>query len=339
MSLIFVHFFSFSLPLYSFHHFRYYRANSVRYPTSQCEGGCALNHYCAITRVDYHEFRHCLESAAGALASAGTRPNVCIPVVIHVALLLAIYTTMKCQQRKLLFEWLQFLIIDLAIGVLLLLVEYSRKLIVTVFDAFASLQWQNNCVAQFPLKLLATLQMTDLGNANDIANDNNKNDGNADDDHDGDDRTAAIACTAAATTTHVTDTDVIRDAIFELSRQLIDQVKVAMYQSFHSILKLSNDSNFCHGLRLQDHVSEYNERKLMMLSSIPMPQITADATTITNTTTTTTTTITNTNHQNYFNKASRFNCKSCQTKLLTTVDSLNQTHRPKKASTSYNVCV
>ncbi|XP_037906380.1 acid sphingomyelinase-like phosphodiesterase 3b isoform X3 [Hermetia illucens] len=48
---------------------KYYRANSVRYPTQPCEGVCALNHYCAITRVDYVEFRQCLESAASALAS------------------------------------------------------------------------------------------------------------------------------------------------------------------------------------------------------------------------------------------------------------------------------
>lgn len=52
---------------------RYYRANSVRYPTQVCEGVCTLNHYCAITRVDYREFRQCLETAASALAS-NTRP-------------------------------------------------------------------------------------------------------------------------------------------------------------------------------------------------------------------------------------------------------------------------
>jgi hypothetical protein len=48
---------------------RYYRANSVRFPTQPCEGVCSLNHYCAITRIDYREYRQCLETAASALAS------------------------------------------------------------------------------------------------------------------------------------------------------------------------------------------------------------------------------------------------------------------------------
>lgn len=105
---------------------------------------CALNHYCAITRVDYHEFRHCLESAASALASSSARPNVCIPIAANIALLLATYTIMKCQQRKLLFEWLQFLVVDLVIG-MWLLVNGSRKLIVIMLDALLSSQWKNDC--------------------------------------------------------------------------------------------------------------------------------------------------------------------------------------------------
>lgn len=48
---------------------RYYRANSVRFPTQPCEGICSLNHYCAITRIDYREYRQCLETATSALAS------------------------------------------------------------------------------------------------------------------------------------------------------------------------------------------------------------------------------------------------------------------------------
>ncbi|CRL00115.1 CLUMA_CG013396, isoform A [Clunio marinus] len=53
---------------------KYYRANSVRFPTQPCEGVCSLNHYCAITRIDYREYRQCLETAASALASR-TRSN------------------------------------------------------------------------------------------------------------------------------------------------------------------------------------------------------------------------------------------------------------------------
>lgn len=125
---------------------RYYRANSVRYPTDQCEGVCALNHYCAITRVDYHEFRSCLESAASALASSGNRPSLCIPIIANVALVLTAYTIMKCQQRKLLLEWFYFLVIDLIVNALLV------KVITVVLNIVHKLrfQQQNCCV---PLKL------------------------------------------------------------------------------------------------------------------------------------------------------------------------------------------
>ncbi|CAO1334344.1 unnamed protein product [Diamesa hyperborea] len=54
---------------------KYYRANSVKFPTQACEGVCSLNHYCAITRIDYREFRQCLETAASALAS-NTKPII-----------------------------------------------------------------------------------------------------------------------------------------------------------------------------------------------------------------------------------------------------------------------
>ncbi|XP_073840990.1 acid sphingomyelinase-like phosphodiesterase 3b [Musca autumnalis] len=48
---------------------KYYRANSVRYQTDPCGNMCMLNHYCAITRVDYKEFRQCLEKEQSALRS------------------------------------------------------------------------------------------------------------------------------------------------------------------------------------------------------------------------------------------------------------------------------
>ncbi|ALC44232.1 CG32052, partial [Drosophila busckii] len=42
---------------------RYHRANAVRFQSgTPCLGLCMLNHYCAITRLDYDEFRLCLES-------------------------------------------------------------------------------------------------------------------------------------------------------------------------------------------------------------------------------------------------------------------------------------
>lgn len=82
----------------------------MRYPTQPCEGVCALNHYCAITRVDYNEFRRCLETAASALASHGVRtcsPCIAIVSTVHVALILAIYAVAKYRhQCELLIEWL-----------------------------------------------------------------------------------------------------------------------------------------------------------------------------------------------------------------------------------------
>lgn len=56
--------------LFSYRNNRYYRANTVRYQNDNCEGVCMLNHYCAITRVDYKEFRQCLEKEQSALRSS-----------------------------------------------------------------------------------------------------------------------------------------------------------------------------------------------------------------------------------------------------------------------------
>jgi len=69
----------------SFSCFRYYRANSVRFhhSTEGCDASCEHTHYCAITRLDYPEFRSCLETAASALASAGV-----IALSIHWSLLI-----------------------------------------------------------------------------------------------------------------------------------------------------------------------------------------------------------------------------------------------------------
>lgn len=51
---------------------RYQRANAVRFQSnSACLGLCMLNHYCAITRLDYDEFRLCLDSEQLPLGQAG----------------------------------------------------------------------------------------------------------------------------------------------------------------------------------------------------------------------------------------------------------------------------
>jgi hypothetical protein len=82
--------------------YRYYRANSVRYPTQPCEGICSLNHYCAITRIDYREYRQCLDSAASALAS-NTRPGVDV-MSTQLLLLLIALIHLYIHQRTLLMQ-------------------------------------------------------------------------------------------------------------------------------------------------------------------------------------------------------------------------------------------
>lgn len=75
----------------------------MRYPTQACEGVCTLNHYCAITRIDYREFRQCLETAASALASS-TKPLIVDRNFNRIFLLTLPMIQLLLYQRKLLFE-------------------------------------------------------------------------------------------------------------------------------------------------------------------------------------------------------------------------------------------
>ncbi|XP_070501702.1 acid sphingomyelinase-like phosphodiesterase 3b [Chironomus tepperi] len=76
---------------------KYYRANSVRYPTRICDNVCSLNHYCAITRIDYREYRQCLETAASALASS-VRSNV-LDINNQISLLMIAFIQLFLHQR------------------------------------------------------------------------------------------------------------------------------------------------------------------------------------------------------------------------------------------------
>ncbi|XP_058987813.1 uncharacterized protein LOC131806929 [Musca domestica] len=93
---------------------KYYRANSVRYQTDPCDNMCMLNHYCAITRVDYKEFRQCLEKEQSALRSnAGQLKHlngiilsaiICTVALINLRLVLNLLQAMTrliitCQQE------------------------------------------------------------------------------------------------------------------------------------------------------------------------------------------------------------------------------------------------
>lgn len=105
-----MHFNLFYLFLFHCTH-RYYRANSVRYPTQICEGVCALNHFCAITRVDYREFRQCLETATGALSSSSATKPRSVTTIPMITLLLSVCSAFgKSHQRRLLNDWLLLLV-------------------------------------------------------------------------------------------------------------------------------------------------------------------------------------------------------------------------------------
>lgn len=88
---------------------RYYRANAVRFQSnSACQGLCMLNHYCAITRLDYDKFRLCLESEQLPLhgnAAVAVLSSCCALATLFVAL-----SFLCCWHQTLpwllqLFEW------------------------------------------------------------------------------------------------------------------------------------------------------------------------------------------------------------------------------------------
>ncbi|XP_039444463.1 acid sphingomyelinase-like phosphodiesterase 3a [Culex pipiens pallens] len=85
---------------------KYYRANSVRYSTQSCEGICLLNHYCAITRLDYREFRHCLETSAKALASKNGSGGHGFPGVALVPLMACLVVLVNSRRAAVMVSWL-----------------------------------------------------------------------------------------------------------------------------------------------------------------------------------------------------------------------------------------
>lgn len=108
----------------------------MRYPTPPCEGVCALNHYCAITRVDYREFRQCLETAASALASSSK--SSISSITHYLTLLLTIFVTFKCDQRKLLFDWLHFLF-DAHISIVKLIFMWPSLMCLIIRNIFSKI--------------------------------------------------------------------------------------------------------------------------------------------------------------------------------------------------------
>lgn len=83
----------------SFFNNRYYRANSVRYETKPCDKVCLLNHYCAITRIDYREFKQCLDDSVAALASV--KSNV-LNINYQISLLLIVFIQLLLNRHMVL---------------------------------------------------------------------------------------------------------------------------------------------------------------------------------------------------------------------------------------------
>lgn len=102
---------------------------------------CSHNHFCAITRVDYDEYRHCRESAASALASSAGKPYGSIPISAHLALILAICIAFKRQQRQLLSSWLHYTWFTIATN--MSEIRYMIKLLINFACKLYNLTWLN----------------------------------------------------------------------------------------------------------------------------------------------------------------------------------------------------
>lgn len=192
---------------------------------------------------------------------------------------------MKCQQRKLLFEWLQFLIVDLVIGMLLLL-KCSRKLIVIMLDALLPSQWRNNCT-NLRVKSSSSSSSSMQMNGEEDLDCNSQN------------------CNSNSSE-FVENVDFVR-----FLRAFIGY---AMYQMCCICARISiNQLHKPIPIHKGYVADDKNNAQKIQLS---MPQTTIAT------------------HQHSYQFYSSFNCKSCQTKLFTNVDSLKQMHKPMDSVTN-----
>nr|CAD7395749.1 unnamed protein product [Timema cristinae] len=87
---------------------RYYRANSVRLHHNSdpraCDSSCAYNHYCAVTQLDYTDFRGCLETEPSAFSSRATLQSDFSATTI----LLCAFTTIGTVSTRM--EWASFIV-------------------------------------------------------------------------------------------------------------------------------------------------------------------------------------------------------------------------------------
>lgn len=293
---------------------RYYRANSVRYPTPPCEGVCALNHYCAITRVDYHEFRHCLESAASALASSSARPNICIPIAANIALLLATYTIMKCQQRQLLvlFEWLQFLVFDLMIGVLIVkCIKCTHILGVAVADKLLPFRWKNERIS-FESKSTAGFLSLLTSILHTISRQRKYN------------RSLTSTALALPSTVIIIYFDFIRNTHNYLKQMFQRCVKISMT----IVIRLKQFVQVFNQIKSDGKSVFYNEPITVSTTTAPIPSPTASITSMDATKQYQLPVNTSVTTSSVHCQCVDTNCKLCQIKLFTNLDSFNQTRKP-----------
>ncbi|XP_043478647.1 acid sphingomyelinase-like phosphodiesterase 3b [Leptopilina heterotoma] len=87
---------------------RYYAANTVSLPREVEEiwgcggalnGGCALQHYCSVTRLDTDSYSNCVHSYAYALSSTSS-PSIQIDLVILYQLLAILLTFLQCRAQR-----------------------------------------------------------------------------------------------------------------------------------------------------------------------------------------------------------------------------------------------
>lgn len=199
---------------------------------------------------------------------------------------------MKCQQRKLLFEWLQFLIVDLVIG-MWLLVNGSRKLIVIGFDAILASQWKNNG-AEAKVMPKNTIRSVDSSTHEQAASD-----------------VTGWNISVAAAADDDNDNNNDYDYDYDEPINILSSTKMAKHQIFNG--HCARISRCIEYRLLESELTSHpmHNNQIMML---PMTQIASAS------------------HQNTC-PFSNPNCKSCQTKLFTNVDSLKQMPKPMDSVT------
>ncbi|XP_063619740.1 acid sphingomyelinase-like phosphodiesterase 3b [Cydia splendana] len=71
---------------------KYIRAYSVKHDSSECDGACAHQHFCAITCLELAAYRQCVEAAASALAAAKRAASLETPIAVLLVMFISVLT-------------------------------------------------------------------------------------------------------------------------------------------------------------------------------------------------------------------------------------------------------